>query len=60
MVQFGINGDPGNPTELGKQRIADDKVTQGNTRGFVSFAKELGAKQPRRPRSSSTSQTIHG
>ena len=39
VVQFGINGDPAIQQNWSKATFADDKVTQGNTRGFVSFAK---------------------
>jgi len=39
MVQFGINGDPAIQRNWVNATIADDKVTQGNTRGFVSFGK---------------------
>jgi peptidyl-prolyl cis-trans isomerase A (cyclophilin A) len=39
MVQFGINGDPAIQKNWVKATIPDEKVTQGNTRGFVSFAK---------------------
>src|SRR5262252_5228544 len=39
MVQFGINGDPAIQRNWENATIADEKVTQGNTRGFVSFAK---------------------
>jgi peptidyl-prolyl cis-trans isomerase A (cyclophilin A) len=39
MVQFGINGDPGIQRNWEHATIPDEKVTQGNTRGFVSFAK---------------------
>ena len=38
MVQFGINGDPAIQRYWEKATIPDDKVTQGNTRGYVSFA----------------------
>jgi peptidyl-prolyl cis-trans isomerase A (cyclophilin A) len=39
VVQFGINGDPAIQKNWQNATIPDDKVTQGNTRGFVSFAK---------------------
>lgn len=39
MVQFGINGDPTIQRNWVNAGIPDDKVTQGNTRGLVSFAK---------------------
>jgi len=39
MVQFGVNGDPNIQKNWVNATIPDDKVTQGNTRGFVSFAK---------------------
>jgi peptidyl-prolyl cis-trans isomerase A (cyclophilin A) len=39
VVQFGINGDPSIQQNWSKATFTDDKVTQGNTRGFVSFAK---------------------
>ena len=39
MVQFGINGDPAIQRNWVNATIPDEKVTQGNTRGFVSFAK---------------------
>jgi peptidyl-prolyl cis-trans isomerase A (cyclophilin A) len=39
MVQFGINGDPAIQRNWVNATIADEKVTQSNTRGFVSFAK---------------------
>jgi peptidyl-prolyl cis-trans isomerase A (cyclophilin A) len=39
MVQFGINGDPAIQRNWVNAGIPDEKVTQGNTRGFVSFAK---------------------
>ena len=39
MVQFGINGDPAIQRNWVNATIADEKVTQGNTRGFVTFAK---------------------
>src|SRR5438876_6254044 len=39
MVQFGINGDPAIQRNWVNATIPDEKVTQGNTRGYVSFAK---------------------
>ena len=39
VVQFGINGDPVIQRNWTNATIPDDKVTQGNTRGFVTFAK---------------------
>lgn len=39
MVQLGINGDPAIQRNWTDATIPDDKVTQGNTRGFVTFAK---------------------
>jgi peptidyl-prolyl cis-trans isomerase A (cyclophilin A) len=39
MVQFGINGDPAIQRNWTNATITDEKVTQGNTRGFVTFAK---------------------
>ena len=39
MVQFGINGDPAIQRNWVTATIPDEKVTQGNTRGFVSFGK---------------------
>jgi len=39
IVQFGINGDPAIQRNWTNATIADEKVTQGNTRGFVTFAK---------------------
>ena len=39
VVQFGINGDPTIQKNWQNANITDDKVTQGNTRGFVTFAK---------------------
>jgi peptidyl-prolyl cis-trans isomerase A (cyclophilin A) len=38
MVQFGINGDPNVSAVWREATIPDDKVTQGNQRGMVSFA----------------------
>ncbi len=39
VVQFGINGDPAIQRNWENANIPDDPVKQGNTRGFVSFAK---------------------
>ena len=39
VVQFGINGDATIQRNWTNATIPDDKVTQGNTRGFVTFAK---------------------
>jgi peptidyl-prolyl cis-trans isomerase A (cyclophilin A) len=39
MAQIGINGDPAVMAKWRTANIMDDKVTQSNTRGFVSFAK---------------------
>jgi len=39
MVQFGINGDPAIQRNWVNATIPDEKVTQGNTRGYVTFAK---------------------
>jgi peptidyl-prolyl cis-trans isomerase A (cyclophilin A) len=38
MVQFGINGDPALNTKWRAARIPDDKVTQSNARGMITFA----------------------
>ena len=38
MVQFGINGDPGIMARWRAAQIADDQVTQSNTRGMITFA----------------------
>jgi len=39
VVQFGINGDPTIQRNWEGAGIIDDKVTQGNTRGFVTYGK---------------------
>jgi len=39
VMQFGINGDAAIQRNWTDATIPDDKVTQGNTRGFVTFAK---------------------
>jgi peptidyl-prolyl cis-trans isomerase A (cyclophilin A) len=39
MVQFGINGDPAVQRNWVNANIPDDVVKQGNTKGFISFAK---------------------
>lgn len=39
MVQFGINGDPAVASAWMNARFKDEKVKQGNRRGYVSFAK---------------------
>ena len=39
MVQFGINGDPAIQRNWEPATIPDDRVKQGNGRGFVTFAK---------------------
>ena len=39
VVQFGISGDAAIQRNWTNATIPDDKVTQGNTRGFVTFAK---------------------
>src|SRR5689334_22203456 len=39
MIQFGINGDPVIQRNWENATIPDEKVTQGNTRGIISFAK---------------------
>src|SRR5262249_7705842 len=39
MVQFGINGDPAIQRNWQTATIPDERVKQGNTRGFVTFAK---------------------
>ena len=38
MVQFGINADPAVSAPWREARIQDDKVTQSNKRGFITFA----------------------
>lgn len=38
MVQFGINGDPKVQREWREARIDDDKVTQSNKKGYITFA----------------------
>jgi peptidyl-prolyl cis-trans isomerase A (cyclophilin A) len=38
MVQFGINGDPKVSAPWRDARIPDDRVTQSNTRGMITFA----------------------
>ncbi len=38
MVQFGINGDPAIQKEWREALIKDDKVTQSNKRGYITFA----------------------
>ena len=38
MVQFGINGDPQLSSRWRDANIPDDKVTQSNTRGMITFA----------------------
>ena len=39
MVQFGINGDPAIQSNWVNATIPDEPVKQGNTRGFITFAK---------------------
>lgn len=39
VVQFGIHGDPAIATKWLESNIPDDKVVQGNKRGFLTFAK---------------------
>ena len=38
MVQFGINGDPALSAKWREARISDDRVTQSNKRGFITYA----------------------
>jgi cyclophilin family peptidyl-prolyl cis-trans isomerase len=38
MVQFGINGDPALMAHWREARIGDDRVTQSNKRGMITFA----------------------
>lgn len=38
IVQFGINGDPAVASKWRNDRIQDDKVTQSNARGTLTFA----------------------
>ena len=38
MVQFGINGDPELSAQWREARIQDDKVTQSNKRGTITYA----------------------
>ncbi|OHB77026.1 MAG: hypothetical protein A2Z34_08795 [Planctomycetes bacterium RBG_16_59_8] len=38
MAQFGINGDPQTMSRWREAPIPDDRVTQSNTRGMVTFA----------------------
>jgi peptidyl-prolyl cis-trans isomerase A (cyclophilin A) len=38
MVQFGINGDPKIMGQWREAQIPDDKVTQSNKRGYITFA----------------------
>ncbi|MCA9082228.1 MAG: peptidylprolyl isomerase [Planctomycetaceae bacterium] len=38
MVQFGIHGDPAVAAQWRQKNIPDDKTTQSNTRGMVTFA----------------------
>jgi peptidyl-prolyl cis-trans isomerase A (cyclophilin A) len=38
MVQFGISGNPSLSAKWRETNIADDKVTQSNKRGYITFA----------------------
>ena len=38
MVQFGINGDPKVQSKWRDAKIKDDKVTQSNKKGYITFA----------------------
>ena len=38
MVQFGINGDPQLSARWRQAQIPEDRVTQSNTRGMITFA----------------------
>ena len=38
MVQFGINGNPATMAKWRESPINDDRVTQSNKRGFITFA----------------------
>src|SRR5262245_14901236 len=38
MVQFGINGDPAISSKWREARIQDDRVTQSNKRGYITYA----------------------
>jgi peptidyl-prolyl cis-trans isomerase A (cyclophilin A) len=38
MVQFGIHGDPKLSAQWRESRIPDDRVSQSNKRGFITFA----------------------
>lgn len=40
MVQFGINGDPAVNEKWNQSNIKDDRVTQSNKRGYVTFAQK--------------------
>jgi peptidyl-prolyl cis-trans isomerase A (cyclophilin A) len=39
MAQFGINGDPSIQRNWENANIPDEQVKQGNTRGFITYAK---------------------